>query len=129
LLGTLLVPRLLLSPLVANDTLIVGAGWWPLRFWHTFLAAMLAALILYTFQIIFLGHRDWTFPAEVTHAGQRGSMQPGSINDARKEKPARRGSPDAGLVWRSLSGNAPVLQASPRDWPFPRGRETFFRPQ
>ena len=55
---TLLVPRLLLSPLVANNTLILCTGRWQLRLWHTFLAAMLAALILRTFQIVFLGHRD-----------------------------------------------------------------------
>ncbi|MES2192953.1 MAG: hypothetical protein V4517_00935 [Pseudomonadota bacterium] len=61
LLRALLVPRLLLSPLVANDTLILRAGWRQFRLWHTLLPTMLAALILHTFQIIFLGHRDITF--------------------------------------------------------------------
>jgi hypothetical protein len=67
LLRTLLVPRLLLPPLVADDTLILCAGRWQLRFWHTFLAAVLAALILHTFKIIFLGHCDQTFPGELFH--------------------------------------------------------------
>jgi hypothetical protein len=36
-----------------------------LRLWHALLAAVLAALILHTFQIVFPGHRDQTlFSAE-----------------------------------------------------------------
>ena len=64
LLRTLLVPRLLLPPLIADDTLILCAGRRQLRFWHTFLPAMLAALILHTLEIIFLWHRDQTFPGK-----------------------------------------------------------------
>jgi hypothetical protein len=67
LLSALFVARLLLSPLVAHDALIgTMAGprfrscrsW--LRLWHALLAAMFAALILHTFQIVFSGHRDQT---------------------------------------------------------------------
>jgi hypothetical protein len=53
-----LVARLLLAALVADDSLI-GAriGPWPLgRLWHALLPAMLAALILRTFQIVFFRH-------------------------------------------------------------------------
>jgi hypothetical protein len=73
LLSTLLVERLLLSPLIAHDALIRSiptppirpcCGSW-LRSWlrlrHTLLATMLAALILRTFQVVFSGHRDHTF--------------------------------------------------------------------
>jgi hypothetical protein len=60
LLRPLFVPRLLLSPFVANNTLILYAGRGQFRLRHTFLAAMLAALILRTFQIVFLWHRDQT---------------------------------------------------------------------
>jgi hypothetical protein len=68
LLSPLLVPRLLLSSLIAHDALIRSlspprvrsrCGSW-LRLRHTLLAAMLAALILHTFQIVFSGHRDHT---------------------------------------------------------------------
>jgi hypothetical protein len=69
LLSTFLVLRLLLSPLIAHDALIrstappqirTRCGSW-LRLPHALLAAMLAALILRTFQIVFSGHRDHTF--------------------------------------------------------------------
>jgi hypothetical protein len=57
-LGSLLVSRLLLSFLVAHDTLIGAVGRLGLRRWHALLAAMFAALILHPFQIVFSGHRD-----------------------------------------------------------------------
>jgi hypothetical protein len=66
LLRTLLVTRLVLSPLVANDTLILCAGRWQLRPWHTFLAAMLAALILHAFQIVFPGHSAQPFAKSIS---------------------------------------------------------------
>jgi len=57
LLGARLVSRLLLSLLVAHDSL-VGAAWRPgLRFRHALLAAVFAALILHTFQIVLSWHR------------------------------------------------------------------------
>jgi len=64
LLSARLVARLLLSPLVAHDALIgsVAGSWFRpccrsgLRLWHALLAAMFAALILHTFQIVFSGH-------------------------------------------------------------------------
>jgi hypothetical protein len=76
LLSTRLISRLLLSPLIAHDALVwslagarlrLGSGaccrfsrrsW--LRLWHALLAAMLSALILHTFKIVFFGHRDRT---------------------------------------------------------------------
>jgi hypothetical protein len=76
LLSTRLISRLLLSPLIAHDALVwsmaaarlrLGRGaccrfcrrsW--LRLWHALLAAMLSALILHTFKIVFFGHRDRT---------------------------------------------------------------------
>jgi hypothetical protein len=85
LLRTLLVTRLLLSPLVANDTLILCAGRWQLRPWHTFLAAMLAALILHAFQIVFPGHSVQPFREKYFTPGQRDSMPPGSINNNAKK--------------------------------------------
>jgi hypothetical protein len=66
LLSPLLVPRLLLSALIAHDALVgsIAAPWltpcctpW-LRLRHALLAAVLAALILRTFQIVFSGHRN-----------------------------------------------------------------------
>jgi hypothetical protein len=76
LLSARFVARLLLSPLVAHDALIGSiAGFWfraCWRFgrtlWHALLAAMFAALILHTFQIVFFGHRDQTFP-RFSHTG------------------------------------------------------------
>src|SRR5258708_28171673 len=66
LLSPLFVPRLLLSPLIAHDALIGSMAaprltpcctpWLRLR--HALLAAMLAALILRTFQIVFSGRRN-----------------------------------------------------------------------
>jgi hypothetical protein len=63
LLSSLLVPRLLLSPLITHVALIGSIAalrltscctpWLRLR--HALLAAMLAALILCTFQIVFSG--------------------------------------------------------------------------
>jgi hypothetical protein len=50
--------RLFLSPRVAQDALITSPGWTRLGFRHALLAAMFAALILRTFQIVFLRHRD-----------------------------------------------------------------------
>jgi hypothetical protein len=75
LLSALFVSRLFLPQLVAQDTLIRSMAapfvrpwlrsWlrsW-LRFRHALLAAMFAALILHTFQVVFSGHRDLTlFP-------------------------------------------------------------------
>jgi hypothetical protein len=58
LLGTRLVPRLLLPHFVAHDALIGTARRLGLRLWHAFLATMFAALILHTFQIVLSGHRD-----------------------------------------------------------------------
>ena len=76
LLSTRFISRLLLSPLIAHDALVwsmaaarlrLGLGarcrfcrrsW--LRLWHALLAAMLPALILHTFKIVFFGHRDRT---------------------------------------------------------------------
>jgi len=68
LLSPLPVARLLLSPLIEHDPLIGSIAtprltpscrpWLRLR--HALLAAMLAALILLTFQIVFSGHRDHT---------------------------------------------------------------------
>src|ERR1700682_5512203 len=63
LLSALLVPRLLLSPLIAHNALIrtMAASRFTLCCWawvrlrHALLAAMLAALILHTFQIVSLG--------------------------------------------------------------------------
>jgi hypothetical protein len=57
----LLVSRLLLSPLVTHDTLIVCSGRTRLGPWHAFLAAMFAASILRAFQIVFPRHSDQTF--------------------------------------------------------------------
>jgi hypothetical protein len=58
LLGARFVARLLLSPLVAHDALILASSRTRLRLRRALLAAVLAALILYTFQIVFCGHRD-----------------------------------------------------------------------
>jgi hypothetical protein len=52
------VARLFLSPLVAHDALITALGWTRFGFRHALLAAMFAALILRTFKIVFLRHRD-----------------------------------------------------------------------
>jgi hypothetical protein len=68
LLGARFVPRLLLSTLIAHDALVGSMArpccrsWFRswLGLWHTLLAAMFAALILHTFQIVFSGHRDQT---------------------------------------------------------------------
>jgi hypothetical protein len=60
MLRALFVARLLLSLLIAHDALIraVRRLWFRLR--QALLAAMFAALILHTFQIVFFGHRDQT---------------------------------------------------------------------
>jgi hypothetical protein len=60
MLSALLVARLLLSLFVARDALIGTIGRPGLRLWHALLAAMFAALILPTFQIVFFGHRNRT---------------------------------------------------------------------
>jgi hypothetical protein len=61
LLRPLFVAWLLLSAFVTHDALILVAGRSRLRLWHAFLAAMFAALILHTFQIVFLWHCDHPF--------------------------------------------------------------------
>jgi hypothetical protein len=58
LLGTRLVARLLLSFLIAHDPLVGTVPRFGLGLWHAFLAAVFAALILRTFQIVLSGHRD-----------------------------------------------------------------------
>ena len=68
LLSPLLVPRLLLSALITHDALVGSVAsprltascrpWLRLR--HAPLTAMLAALILHTFQIVFSGHCNHT---------------------------------------------------------------------
>jgi hypothetical protein len=55
-----LVARLFLSTLIAQDALIMGTGRRQLRLWHALLAAMLAAMISYAFQIVSFWHRDQT---------------------------------------------------------------------
>jgi hypothetical protein len=60
LLGALLVSRLLLAHLIAHDTLIRTLRRLGFKCWHTLLAAMFAALILHTFQIVFFGHGNRT---------------------------------------------------------------------
>jgi hypothetical protein len=57
LLRTRFVARLFLSALVAHDALIITPGWTRFGFSHA-LAAMFAALILRTLQIVFFRHRD-----------------------------------------------------------------------
>ena len=57
LLRARLVSRLLLSLLVAHDSLIGTVRWPGLRFRHALLAAVFAALILHTFQIVLSWHR------------------------------------------------------------------------
>jgi hypothetical protein len=61
LLRALLVARLLLSAFVTHDALILAASRSARRLWHAFLATMFAALILHTFQIVFLWHCDHPF--------------------------------------------------------------------
>lgn len=66
LLSALFVPRLFLPAFIANDALIIAIRRGGLRLWHALLAAMFAALILRTFQIIFPGHCDhFHFPTSV----------------------------------------------------------------
>jgi hypothetical protein len=57
LLGTRLVARLLLSFFVAHDALVGTVRRFGLWLRHALLAAMFAALILHTFQIVLSGHR------------------------------------------------------------------------
>jgi len=57
LLGTRSVSRPLLSFLIAQDTLVGTVRRLGLRLRHALLAAMFAALILHTFQIVLTGHR------------------------------------------------------------------------
>ena len=57
MLGAFLVARLLLSPLT-HDALIMAVRRLGFRPWHAFLAAMFAALILHTFEIVFPRHCD-----------------------------------------------------------------------
>jgi len=52
------VARLFLSALVTYDALIIAPGWTRFGFRHALLAAMFAALILRTLQIVFFRHRD-----------------------------------------------------------------------
>jgi hypothetical protein len=54
------VARLFLSALVAHDALIIASGWMRFGFRHALLAAMFAAPILRTCQIVFLWHRSQT---------------------------------------------------------------------
>jgi len=56
-LSALLVARLLLSALVADNALILALCWTWLRLWHALLAALLAALIPGAFEIVFLRRR------------------------------------------------------------------------
>ncbi len=57
LLGTRFVSRLLLSFLIAHDTLVGTVRRPGLRLRHALLTTMFAALILNTFQIVFSRHR------------------------------------------------------------------------
>jgi hypothetical protein len=57
-LGSRLVSRLLLSFFIAHDALVGTVRRPGLRLWHALLAAVFAALILHTFQIVLSGHRD-----------------------------------------------------------------------
>jgi hypothetical protein len=64
LLSTLVISGLLLPLFVAHDTLIGTVGRLGLGLRHALLAAMFAALILRTFQIVLLRHCDPRFPSE-----------------------------------------------------------------
>jgi hypothetical protein len=57
LLGTRFVSRLLLSFLIAHDTLVGTVRRLGLRLRHALLTTMFAALILHTFQVVLTGHR------------------------------------------------------------------------
>jgi hypothetical protein len=57
LLGTRSVSRLLLSFLIAHHTLVGTVRRLELKLRHALLAAIFAALILHTFQIVLTGHR------------------------------------------------------------------------
>ena len=57
LLGARLVSRLLLSLLVAHDSLVGAVRRLGLRLRHALLAAVFAALILHTFQIVLSWYR------------------------------------------------------------------------
>jgi hypothetical protein len=63
LLGTRLVPRLLLSFFIAYDALVGPVRRLGLGLRHALLATMFAALILHTFQIVLSGHRDQPYSA------------------------------------------------------------------
>jgi hypothetical protein len=72
--GPFLVSRLLLALLIEHDTLIRTKGRLGLSCRHALLAAMFAALILHTFQIVFFGHRDWSLFSKA------GGLEPCAIN-------------------------------------------------
>jgi hypothetical protein len=60
LLGALFISRLLLPPLIADDTL-TGTLWrLGFRLRHAFLTTMFAALVLHTLEVIFFWHRSPT---------------------------------------------------------------------
>jgi hypothetical protein len=64
LLSARFIARLLLSLLIADDALIGAMRRPGLGLWHAFLTAMLATLILRSFQIVFSRHGDRTFWVE-----------------------------------------------------------------
>ena len=95
LLSPLLIPRLLLPSLIAHDALIRSIA--PARVrsrcrsWLRLLAAMLAALILHAFQIVFSGHRDQTlfsqhFPGQQARTS-RGFLMPDNSLHSRRVPP------------------------------------------
>jgi hypothetical protein len=57
LLGARFIAWLLLPPLVPHDALIGGMCGFGFGLWHALLTAVFSALILHTFEIVFLGHR------------------------------------------------------------------------
>jgi len=86
------VARLFLSALVTYDALIIAPGWTRFGFRHALLAAMFAALVLRTLQIVFFRHRDqilfFAF-ARSSSDNQRDSTPLGSTG-GRQRKPASR---------------------------------------
>jgi hypothetical protein len=82
LLGARFISRLLLSSLIADDTLICSLRRLGLRLRHPFLTTMFAALILHTLKVIFFWHRSPTLflnsllsiPSVQRHQRQQGSV-------------------------------------------------------
>ena len=124
LLGARFIGWLLLPLAVPHDALIGAMGGLGLGLWHALLAAVFSALILHTFEIVFLGHRANLF--KIGSGPSPARSMPGAVSAFQRRKTKTRPAKNArrASLGGGLGRERPPLD-KPRFAPAFRAKEKF----